>query len=186
MFVRVVMILMLGFSYAVYAHDTPLPPLIAQSLREHDLPENSLSVVVQELGSDETTLSFNADQLRQPASVIKTLTTYVALDVLGPAYTWKTRAFVDGALKNGVLNGDLIIVGGGDPYMTAERWWRFVTAIRQQGIKTITGDLVIDRSYFAPMDEDRSLFDGAPEKALQRSTRCFAGEFPDIAIHTDW
>ncbi len=164
MFVRVLMILMLAFSCGVQAHATTLPPLIAQSLREHGLPESSLSVVVQELGSDETTLSFNADQLRQPASVIKALTTYVALDLLGPAYTWKTRAFVDGTLKNGVLNGDLIIVGGGDPYMTAERWWRFVTAIRQQGVKTITGDIVIDRSYFAPLDEDRSSFDGAPEK----------------------
>ena len=165
MVVRVLLSLMVLLSCGVQARDMTLPPVVVQSLREHGLPENSLSVLAQDLANDETILSFNADQLRSPASVIKTLTTYVALDILGPTFTWKTRVFVDGALKNGVLNGNLVIVGGGDPYMTAERWWRFVTAIRQQGVKVITGDIVIDRSYFAPINEDRSAFDGAPEKS---------------------
>src|SRR4051812_18282198 len=138
------------------ARDGTLPPAVLQALQAQGLPNNSLSVFAQDLGNDETILSFNAEQLRQPASTIKTLTTFVALDMLGPTFTWKTRAFVDGSVKNGVLNGNLIIVGGGDPYMTAERWWRFVTEIRQQGIKTITGDIVIDRSYFASIDDDRS------------------------------
>jgi len=164
--VRIVLVLMLTLcACSAAARDGTLPPVVLQALHAQDLPNSSLSVFAQDLGNDEIILSFNADQLRQPASTIKTLTTFVALDVLGPAFTWKTRAFVDGTVKNGVLNGNLIIVGGGDPYMTAERWWRFVTEIRQQGIKMITGDIVIDRSYFAPIDDDRAAFDGAPEKS---------------------
>jgi D-alanyl-D-alanine carboxypeptidase/D-alanyl-D-alanine-endopeptidase (penicillin-binding protein 4) len=148
-----------------HARDTALPLIIRQGIQQQRLTESSVSVFAQDLSNDDVVLSLNADQLRAPASTIKTLTTYVALDILGPTFTWKTRVFVDGTIKDGVLDGNLIIVGGGDPYMTSERWWRFVTAIRQQGIKTITGDIVIDRSYFAPIDEDRSAFDGAPEKS---------------------
>jgi len=159
------MILMAAVSISAHARDMSLPPVIAQSMRDHGLPDGSLSVFAQDISNDDTLLSLNGNQLRSPASTIKALTTYVALDVLGPTFTWKTRAFIDGTLKTGVLNGNLIIVGGGDPYMTAERWWRFVTAIRQQGVKTITGDIVIDRGYFAPIDNDRSSFDGAPEKS---------------------
>ena len=164
MFVRALLILMM-ISCTVQARDMTLPPVISQSLHQHGLPDSALSVIAIDLNNDETVLSFNADQLRAPASTIKALTTFVALDLLGPSFTWKTRVFTDGAIKNGVLNGNLFIVGGGDPYMTAERWWRMVTAIRQQGIKTITGDIVIDRGYFAPIDDDRSSFDGAPEKS---------------------
>ncbi|HVY22149.1 MAG TPA: D-alanyl-D-alanine carboxypeptidase/D-alanyl-D-alanine-endopeptidase [Steroidobacteraceae bacterium] len=159
------MIVLLVTQTSVLARDASLPPAIAQALRAQGLPQDSLSVFAQDLNNDDVVLSFNADQARQPASTIKTVTTFVALDVLGPAYTWKTRAFVDGTLKDGVLNGDLIIAGGGDPYMTAERWWRFVTGIRQQGVKTITGDIVIDRSYFASENDDRATFDGEPEKS---------------------
>ncbi len=165
MFVRWVLLIAMMIAVGAHACDSALPPIITQTLREHGLSESSLSVLVQDLSNDETILSVNADQLRQPASTIKALTTFVALDLLGPTYTWKTRAYIDGTLKNGILTGDLIIVGGGDPYMTAERWWRFVSAIRQQGIKTITGDIVIDRSLFAVESEDRSAFDGAPEKS---------------------
>ena len=77
------------------------------------------------------------------------LTTFAALDMLGPAYTWKTRAYLGGPLANGVLQGDLVLVGGGDPYMTAERWWDFVQNIREHGLAKISGDIVIDNSYFA-------------------------------------
>lgn len=147
------------------ARDTAVPLIIRQSIHDQRLTESSVSVFVQDLSNDDVVLSLNADQLRSPASTIKTLTTFVALDILGPTFTWKTRVFTDGTIKDGVLDGNLIIVGGGDPYLTAERWWRFVTAIRQQGIKTITGDIIIDRSYFAPINDDRSSFDGAPEKS---------------------
>lgn len=150
---------------AAWARDTPLPPVVNSALKTQNIPASSLSVYAEDLESGEVLLSYNAEQLRQPASTIKTLTTFVALDVLGPAYTWKTLAYANGTLRNGVLTGDLVLVGGGDPYMTAERWWAFVAEVRQAGVKTITGDIVIDRGYYAPLNEDRASFDGSPEKS---------------------
>jgi D-alanyl-D-alanine carboxypeptidase/D-alanyl-D-alanine-endopeptidase (penicillin-binding protein 4) len=148
-----------------WARDTPLPPAVTRALQAQGIAATGLSVYAEDLNDGEVLLSHNAEQLRQPASTIKVLTTFVALDVLGPAFTWKTSAYANGVIKNGVLNGDLILVGGGDPYLTAERWWKFVSGIRQLGIKTITGDIVIDRSYFAPLNDNRAEFDSAPEKS---------------------
>jgi serine-type D-Ala-D-Ala carboxypeptidase/endopeptidase (penicillin-binding protein 4) len=99
---------------------------------------------------------------RNPASTMKVLTTYAALELLGPAYTWVTRAYATGPVRNGVLEGDLVLVGGGDPYLTTERWWSFVSGIRQTGITKIRGDIVIDNSMFAPQGDDRSSFDSRP------------------------
>ena len=142
-----------------------MPPAILKSLETLRAPPNSVSIFVQDARSDEIVLAFNADAARQPASTIKTLTTIAALDLLGPAYAWKTRAYVTGSVRRGALDGDLIIVGGGDPYMVSERWWSFVSQLRQTGLSTIDGDIVIDRSYFAQQEEDRASFDGQPYRS---------------------
>ncbi|MBC7982774.1 MAG: D-alanyl-D-alanine carboxypeptidase/D-alanyl-D-alanine-endopeptidase [Candidatus Obscuribacterales bacterium] len=143
----------------------PLPPAVARVIQEHRVPTNSVSIFVQDTRSDNVLLALNSEQPRQPASTIKVLTSIAALDQLGPAYTWTTRAYVTGPIRGGVLDGDLVVVGGGDPYLTAERWWSFVTQLRQSGLTAINGDFVIDRSYFAPLTEDRARFDGAPYKS---------------------
>lgn len=126
------------------------------------IPTRNVSIYVRDAGTNEVVLEVNDDQPRSPASVIKVLTTYAALDALGPGYTWKTRAYLGGRLANGVLNGDLIVAGGGDPYMTDERWWRFVQNLRERGLAKITGDFVIDPSYFAPQEGSRGDFDAQP------------------------
>ena len=79
---------------------------------------------------------------------MKLLTTYAALDLLGPAYTWKTEAWIDGELKDGVLNGNLILKGYGDPKFTIEQFWLWLSELRARGLREIRGDLVLDRSYF--------------------------------------
>ena len=65
---------------------------------------------------------------------MKVLTTYAALESLGPAYTWHTRAYATGPIRDQVLEGNLVLVGGGDPFMSAERWWGFVSGLRQAGV----------------------------------------------------
>jgi D-alanyl-D-alanine carboxypeptidase/D-alanyl-D-alanine-endopeptidase (penicillin-binding protein 4) len=151
-----------GVQPLAYARDSQLPPAVQRVMSRVGIPARNVSIYVRDAGSNEVVLAINDDQPRSPASVIKVLTTYAALDALGPSYTWKTRAYVSGQLANGVLNGDLIVVGGGDPYMTAERWWRFVQDLREQGLAKITGDFVIDRSYFAPQEGNRGDFDAQP------------------------
>jgi D-alanyl-D-alanine carboxypeptidase/D-alanyl-D-alanine-endopeptidase (penicillin-binding protein 4) len=139
-----------------------LPPEIERALAERRVPAASLSVFVQEIGAPAPLLAHNADVPRNPASTMKVLTTYAALELLGPAYTWRTRAYAAGPLRDNVLDGDLVIEGGGDPFMTADRWWGFVNAVRQAGVERIKGDIVLDTSYFAPQGDDRSAFDNRP------------------------
>ena len=131
-------------------------------MKEVGVSTDHVSLLVRDAGSNEIVAELHADRPRSPASTIKVLTTFVALDSLGPSYTWKTRIYRTGKLTNGVLNGDLILVGGGDPYMTSERWWSLVQNLRELGLAKINGDIIIDNSYFAPIATRRSDFDARP------------------------
>ncbi len=93
---------------------------------------------------------------------MKVLTTIAALDRLGPAYAWRTRAYGTGPVRAQVLEGDLVLVGGGDPFLTADRFWSFVSGLRQAGVQRVAGDVVIDNTYFAPQGDDRAAFDNRP------------------------
>src|SRR5206468_9574795 len=100
-----------------------------------------------------------------PASVLKLVTTYAALDLLGPAYTFKTDVLATGSLQGGVLEGDLVLRGGGDPKLTYERAWQLVLQLRSRGVREVRGDIVIDRSAFAPVAFDPARFDNDPRRA---------------------
>jgi D-alanyl-D-alanine carboxypeptidase/D-alanyl-D-alanine-endopeptidase (penicillin-binding protein 4) len=139
-----------------------LPPAVMQIMERRQVPESAVSVWAQDVDSGQVVLSWHGSEPRTPASTIKVLTTFVALDSLGPAYTWHTRAYTSGTLHNGTLDGDLYLVGGGDPFMTIERWWNFVGALRRAGLDRINGDVVIDDGWFAPGEYDRAAFDGQP------------------------
>jgi len=140
----------------------PLPPAIQQVLDGHGLGQRGLSIVVQAVDDEQPVLSLNAEIPRSPASIIKLLTTFAALDLLGPAYTWQTRAYLGGPLDDGHLHGDLYLQGGGDPYLSTERFWSFLRELRARGLRNIDGDLIIDNSYFDVADEDPAAFDGQP------------------------
>jgi D-alanyl-D-alanine carboxypeptidase/D-alanyl-D-alanine-endopeptidase (penicillin-binding protein 4) len=142
-----------------------LPSSITQVITAERLPPNSVSFVVIDPDSGRVLLSQLADVPRSPASTVKTLTTFAALDMLGPTYTWHTRAATRGTISGGVLDGDLILQGGGDPYITLERWWSFVQALRAKGLKSIRGDIVIDNSAFSLPQEDPGAFDGRPNRS---------------------
>jgi serine-type D-Ala-D-Ala carboxypeptidase/endopeptidase (penicillin-binding protein 4) len=142
-----------------------LPPAVIRAMNQSGVPASNLSILVRDASTSETVVELNANTARSPASTIKVLTTFAALDMLGPAYTWKTHAYLGGRVSNGVLNGDLILVGGGDPFMTSERWWAFVQEIRELGLAKITGDVVIDNTYFAPIPDSRADFDDQPYRS---------------------
>jgi D-alanyl-D-alanine carboxypeptidase/D-alanyl-D-alanine-endopeptidase (penicillin-binding protein 4) len=108
------------------------------------------------------------------------VTTFAALDILGPAYTWHTQALTHGELNDGVLGGDLILKGGGDPYMTLERWWSFVGALRAKGLKRIRGDIVIDDTAFAPTAEDPAAFDGRPHRSYNAEPDALMVNFQSV------
>jgi len=142
--------------------DDSLPPGIQRILDGHGLGRDGLSIIVQAVDSDRPLLSLNPQTPRSPASTIKLLTTFAALDLLGPAFTWRTEAWIDGTASEGRLDGDLILKGSGDPYLTTERFWTFLRELNAKGLRQIGGDLVIDNSYFDPEPEEPGAFDGQP------------------------
>ncbi len=139
-----------------------LSPEITQALQRERIPLDAVSVLVQEAGTGTTRVSHNAQQPMNPASVMKLLTTYAALDELGPSYSWKTPLWFAGPLSNGVLEGNLHLQGRGDPKLTIERLWLALQRIRAMGVNEIRGDIVIDQSAFAVPDISTAEFDNEP------------------------
>jgi serine-type D-Ala-D-Ala carboxypeptidase/endopeptidase (penicillin-binding protein 4) len=163
---RAVLVLMGCASAGAWAAASTAPPaLVSQVMAAQRLPPSAVSFVIVDPESGRVVLAQNPDTPRSPASTVKTVTTFAALDLLGPAYTWHTRAWIRGLLDGVTLDGDLILQGGGDPYMTLERWWSFAHALRARGLKTIHGDIVIDNTAFSLPPEDAGAFDGRPNRA---------------------
>jgi D-alanyl-D-alanine carboxypeptidase/D-alanyl-D-alanine-endopeptidase (penicillin-binding protein 4) len=158
------------------------PADIARTIASARLPPAAVSYVVVEADSGHSVLSLNPETPRSPASTIKTLTTYASLDLLGPSYIWHTKALVRGKLEDGVLDGDLILQGGGDPYMTLERWWNFVRTLRNLGLKNVRGDIIIDNSAFALPKEDPGAFDGRPNRVYNVAPDALMVNFQSVAF----
>ncbi|MDU9390280.1 D-alanyl-D-alanine carboxypeptidase/D-alanyl-D-alanine-endopeptidase [Pseudomonas sp. zfem002] len=137
---------------ALPAHAAPvnnsLPPKVQQALKSNKLDDSALSLVMIPLNGPGTPTIFNADVSVNPASTMKLVTTYAALEMLGPTYQWKTEFYTDGPLSNGVLNGNLYLKGGGDPKLNMEKLWLLMRDLRANGVQTVTGDLILDRSHF--------------------------------------
>lgn len=128
--------------------NTTLPPKIQQALKTSKLGNDALSLVMLPLNGPGTPTVFNADVSVNPASTMKLVTTYAALEMLGPTHQWKTEFFTDGSLNNGVLRGNLYLKGGGDPKLNMEKLWLLMRDLRANGVQQVTGDLVLDRSHF--------------------------------------
>jgi D-alanyl-D-alanine carboxypeptidase/D-alanyl-D-alanine-endopeptidase (penicillin-binding protein 4) len=139
---------------------TQLPPSVKRVLAAYGLSENGLSVYVQELGAEQPLVEVNADVPRNPASTQKLLTTFAALELLGPAHTWRTELYTLGRRDGERLDGDLLVKGYGDPALTTERVWRLMHGLMRKGVRHVTGDLVLDGSYFSLEPDDPGGFDG--------------------------
>lgn len=136
------------FLASFHAH-AELPLSVAEALKKAAIPQQSVAIYVQAVEDKKPILSHNAEQEMNPASVMKMVTTNAALDLLTPAYRWKTEIYRDGNLANWQLQGNLIIKGYGDPGFKVQDFWRLLISLRQAGVKKISGDLIIDKSYFA-------------------------------------
>jgi len=163
--------------------ESALPPGVQDSLNLRKVPDNSLSIYVENLDTGKPVLTWNEDVPRNPASVVKLLTTLVALDILGPTYTWKTEVYVLGEMDGGVLDGDLLLKGYGDPFLVTERVWQMLREIRQKGIKRITGDLLIDDSYFDVPYHDPAKFDREPLRAYNVAPNALLMNFKVVRYH---
>ncbi|OOE11674.1 D-alanyl-D-alanine carboxypeptidase/D-alanyl-D-alanine-endopeptidase [Stutzerimonas degradans] len=151
-FLRCVAIAALTAPLAWQAHAAPtnqnLPPQVVKALKANKIETNALSVVMLPLNAKGAPTFVNADVSVNPASTMKLVTTYAALELLGPSHQWKTEFYADGPLVDGTLNGNLYLKGGGDPKLNMEKLWLLLRDLRANGVRKVTGDLVLDRSHF--------------------------------------
>lgn len=140
-----------------------LPEAVERLLREAAIPADAVGAIV--MRGDATLLSHNAERSMQPASTMKLVTTMVGLEQLGPAFRGRTELRSRAALADGVLKGDLILRGGADADFSADALEHMLQALRNQGIRQIRGDLIIDRRLFRPARPDLGApaFDDTPE-----------------------
>jgi len=141
-----------------FAH-AQVPTTVAEALKKAGIPASNAAIFVQAVDAKQPALSVNAKKQMNPASVMKLVTTYAGLEMLKPTFRWKTEVYSDAPIQNDILDGDLIIKGYGDPSFKEDEFRRLLVSLRQRGLKSITGDFVIDKSYFADKIGNTRIFD---------------------------
>lgn len=137
-----------------------LPASVKSALEQARVADASSAFLVVPLDGGALQLALNVDAPMNPASTMKLLTTYAALATLGSNYHWRTEVLASRRPAGARLDGDLIVRGSGDPSMVIERWWLLIQRLRALGLKDIRGDLVLDRSSYAPAVEPGPTLDG--------------------------
>ena len=146
------------------------------------IPRNAAAVVVAPLDGGALQWDDNEKKPMNPASTMKLVTTYAALHLLGPAFTFRTEVLAEGPLAGDVLRGELYVRGGGDPHLVIENLWQLATRVRGFGIRDIRGDLVLDKGIFEPLPHDPGQFDGEEGRAYNVGPDALLLNFKSIAV----
>ena len=126
-----------------------LPQPYKQLISKYNFKKDSYSFVVKNLTAPEKkAIIYNGSKNFNPASLTKIITSFIALDELGPNYKWKSDFYYTGQLKDDTLQGDLIFVGRGDASFSIDNLESLIREIQKKGIKKIEGNLILDKSYF--------------------------------------
>ncbi len=130
---------------------------VQQLLQKPDYENALVGMNVMDLATGDVLFGLNQEKLLAPASTMKLISTATALEILGADYRFETKIGYTGKVdKNGVLNGDLVIVGGADPALGSEYFQnhyidflnKWVLALKNAGIKKINGKLILDGSVY--------------------------------------
>ena len=160
-----------------------LRPEVAAALARAKVPQDAVAVVlVDAQGKAAPRLNHRSTVPMNPASVMKLVTTYAALDLLGPAYSWSTPVYIDGSVRDGTLKGNLIIQGQGDPKLVLERLWLLLRRVQGLGIHTIDGDIVLDHSAWDVPPTDPASFDGEPLKPYNAAPDALLINFKSVVL----
>lgn len=147
-----------------------IPSELQQAWRSTGLPESSVSLYVQEVGGGPL-ISLNASEPRNPASVMKMVTTWAGLLALGPEHTWRTAMLADHGIRlddEGTLAGPLYIKAAGDPFLSVQDLWSLLRELRLRGVKNLS-EVIVDRSIFGAVTIDPAAFDGAFDRPYNAS-----------------
>lgn len=142
-----------------------LPPNVIGMLKNANIPAEAMGAILVRASDGKVILSHHAETPMQPASTMKLLTAIVSLEKLGPTYRGRTEIRSRAKLFDGVLEGDLILRGRADPDLDADSFRIMLQSLRNNGIREIRGNLVVDRHAFRPPRADIGVppFDEAPE-----------------------
>ena len=153
----------------VSANEAPIavPQNVMRSLERNQIPKDAVSISVIEIepvrqgkNTSKNILDWRAEELMNPASTMKLLTTLAGLDILGPQYRWRTNLYTDGLIRQGTLKGNLYLQGTGDPKLIPEELSKLMKSLQALGVQKIDGNLFFDRSAYAPSVMEHSTIDG--------------------------
>ncbi len=157
---------------------------LLEILNGESLHEAQVSFMATSLDDGTVIAESGADQLINPASNVKLVTSAAALDILKPEYRFKTEYYTRGVLKNGVLYGDLVVKGYGDPTVVTERLQRVANELYLYGIERITGSVIVDASWFDDQQEPKGWsLEEAPDRAYAASVSALSFNYNAIAVY---
>ncbi len=149
-----------------FAQSVQLPAPLVQALQAENVPLENVSIYVQRVDAPQALLSYQSDVPRNPASVMKLVTSYAALDLLGPSYRWKTQFYGLNLPQQGKLLGGLWVKGSGDPALNTPHLAEVASELQQKlNLNEICCEILLDNSVFAPQNFDAAAFDGKPYRA---------------------
>ena len=160
-----------------------LPQTVDAALARAKVAREAVSLLVMDVSAGGSPrLAWRTHVPMNPASVMKLVTTYAALDQLGPAYVWRTPVYLGGPVEDGALRGPLYIQGQGDPKLVLERVWLMLRRLQGMGIKVIVGDIVLDRSAFQLPAHDAAQFDNEPWRPYNVSPDALLINYKAVAM----
>ena len=161
--------LSLSTTHALAQSNEQLPSSVKKTLKAANLPESAISFSIIRISKRNSNgpnrFDWQSNLAMNPASTMKLVTTLAAVDLLGPQYRWKTNVYTNGSIQQGVLHGDLIWQGSGDPKLVPEEVSKIMASLRQQGINEIDGDLILDRSAYSPETKSSAPGDGESQRS---------------------
>ncbi|MCU0768736.1 MAG: D-alanyl-D-alanine carboxypeptidase/D-alanyl-D-alanine-endopeptidase [Burkholderiaceae bacterium] len=160
-----------------------LPESITQALRAGSVPTAAIGISIVPLAAGGLALQHQDQVPMNPASTMKLVTTLAGLEILGPQFVWRTVALSEAPLVNGVLEGDLVLRGSGDPRFVVEHLWLLIQRLRGIGIREIRGDLVLDRSAFEAAAHDPGAFDGESMRPYNAGPDALLLNYKSISFH---
>ncbi len=133
-----------------------LPAKVAELLKRAQIGSKDIALYAQAIDASDPLISINAQEPMVLASTAKLITALSALELLGPDYRWRTTAYLSTPLRQGRIDGDLILVGGGDPSLNDQQLLAWFGKMYKRGLREIGGDIVLDRQAFQHAEKDRA------------------------------
>lgn len=146
------------------------------------LKKSNLGIVIQ-TSQGNSIFEVNPDTKRIPASITKLFTSAAVLDGFGPSHKFVTEIWTHGTVKNGRLSGDLYLKGLGDPSFVSEKMWFLVNEFTRTGIKEVTGNLIVDDTYFDAVRFDPGRMPNRGDRAYDAPVGAMSFNWNSTTVH---